>query len=103
MTSSTPLAPLTGDALAAALDTVPLWTERDGAIHRALRFANFAEAFGFMAEIAIVAESRNHHPEWSNVYSQVSITLTTHDAGGITELDFELARAIDSAASGRAD
>ena len=65
-----------------------------GKLHRELRFPDFVRAFGFMTSVALVAESMNHHPEWSNVYGRVTIDLTTHDAGGITALDLELARRI---------
>jgi 4a-hydroxytetrahydrobiopterin dehydratase len=84
----------------AALATLPLWRAADSrdAIVRSLRFADFAEAFGFMARIALVAERMDHHPEWSNVYNRVEIVLTTHDADGVTALDVALAQAIDAAA-----
>ena len=71
---------------------------KDQTLHRELKFPNFAAAFGFMTEIAIVAEKLDHHPEWFNVYNTVTIDLTTHDAGGLTELDVTLATAIDAAA-----
>jgi 4a-hydroxytetrahydrobiopterin dehydratase len=64
-------------------------------IHRELRFADFSEAWGFMNRVALLAESQNHHPEWSNVWNTVRITLSTHDAGGLTGKDVTLARAID--------
>lgn len=85
---------------AAALQDLPAWRAADGrdAIVRGLRFADFAEAFGFMAQIALVAEKLDHHPEWSNVYNRVEVLLETHDAGGVTELDVKLAKAIDAAA-----
>ena len=67
------------------------WELVDGKLHRDFKFGNFVEAFGFMTSAAIEAEKMDHHPEWINVYSKVSVDLTTHDAGGITELDFELA------------
>ncbi len=81
----------------AALAELSGWTLRaDGlAIERKLRFADFAEAFGFMARVAIVAEKADHHPEWFNVYNRVDITLTTHDAGGLSQRDVSLAREID--------
>ncbi|GAK71440.1 4a-hydroxytetrahydrobiopterin dehydratase [Agrobacterium rubi] len=81
------------------------WSLReDGlAIVKAYKFANFAEAFGFMAECALVAEKLNHHPEWSNVYSRVKVCLTTHDSQGVTERDFMLAGAMQKAAGGRSD
>jgi len=81
----------------AALAELSGWTMRDDglAIERTLRFADFAEAFGFMARVAIVAEKADHHPEWFNVYNRVEITLTTHDAGGLSQRDVSLAREID--------
>jgi len=81
----------------AALAELSGWTLRaDGlAIERTLRFADFAEAFGFMARVAIVAEKADHHPEWFNVYNRVEITLTTHDAAGLSQRDVSLAREID--------
>lgn len=76
---------------------VPMWCLVDGreAITRSFRFRDFNEAFGFMSRVALVAEKMNHHPEWSNVYRDVEVTLATHDAGGLTELDFKLARKMD--------
>ena len=72
------------------------WVETDGSLRRDFEFGNFSEAFGFMTRVAMLAESANHHPEWSNVYHRVSITLTTHDAGNtVTEVDRRLAAAID--------
>lgn len=78
------------------------WEVEDGgkAILRTLTFRNFNEAFGFMTRVALSAEKMNHHPEWSNVYNRVSLRLTTHDAGGLTEKDVKLARAVDRAAAG---
>lgn len=77
------------------LSSRPGWDLVDGKLHRELRFDDFVTAFGFMASVAIAAEKMNHHPEWSNVYSTVVVDLSTHDAGGVTELDFELAEKID--------
>lgn len=72
------------------------WTERDGGLHRDFEFANFSEAFAFMTRVAMLAEKRNHHPDWSNSWNKVSISLTTHDAGStVTDGDRELAAAID--------
>ena len=82
-----------------ALETLPKWRVSDGKLHRELKFGNFSEAFGFMAEIALVAERMDHHPEWFNVYSTVRVDLTTHDAGGITKLDVDLATHIDKVAA----
>ena len=67
-------------------------------LHRKLVFSNFIEAFGFMSRVALLAETANHHPEWSNVYNRVEIYLTTHDAGGITDRDFDLAERINALA-----
>lgn len=92
---------LEGGALQTVLAQLPAWTF-DGqrhAIRRALRFADFNAAFGFMTRVALQAERANHHPEWSNVYHRVDIVLTTHDAGGLTERDVALARFIDEAAA----
>jgi 4a-hydroxytetrahydrobiopterin dehydratase len=85
----------------AALALLPAWraAEDRDAILRSLSFADFAEAFGFMARIAVVAEKMDHHPEWSNVYNRVEILLSTHDADGVTQRDVDLARAIDAAAA----
>ena len=78
------------------------WTEVDGrdAITKAFVFANFVEAFAFMTKVAIWAEKWNHHPEWANVYKTVNVTLTTHDADGLTQLDLDLARKMDAIARG---
>jgi 4a-hydroxytetrahydrobiopterin dehydratase len=83
---------LSKDELAAGLNDLPGWTIENEKLRRDFKFANFVEAFGFMASAAIEAEKMNHHPEWFNVYNKVIVDLTTHDAGGITELDFALAR-----------
>lgn len=77
--------------------------EGAGAISKSYKFANFVEAFGFITEAALAAEKLDHHPEWFNVYSRVDVTLNTHDAGGLTELDFKLAARMDKAASRRID
>jgi len=71
------------------------WCVVDGKLHRSFHFADFSEAFGFMTRVALVAERLNHHPEWFNVWDRVVVDLTTHDAGGLTSLDFELARAMN--------
>jgi len=75
----------------AKLSDIPSWAVADGKLHREYKFRDFVQAFGFMTSAALVAESMNHHPEWFNVYSTVNVDLATHDAGGITELDFTLA------------
>ena len=69
---------------------------QDGKLHRELTFGDFAEAFGFMARMAIWAEKMNHHPEWSNVWNRVTIDLITHDVGGLSELDIEFADRVDA-------
>ncbi len=81
-----------------ALDGLPDWDHDEGrdAITRDVAFGDFAEAFGFMTRVAILAEKADHHPEWSNVYNRVRILLTTHDAGGLSHRDVELATAIDA-------
>ena len=84
-----------------AIAILPGWTTAVGerpAIARSLKFADFNTAFAFMTRVALKAEPMDHHPEWSNVYNRVEILLTTHDAGGVTELDLTLARFIDDAA-----
>ncbi len=82
----------------AALVLLPGWTlTRDGlAIERAYTFVDFSAAFAFMTRVALLAEQQDHHPEWSNVYNRVEITLTTHDAGGLSMRDVEMAKAIDA-------
>jgi 4a-hydroxytetrahydrobiopterin dehydratase len=91
---------LTDAAIAEALRALPGWRKLDGrsAINRTYTFADFNQAFGFMARVALVAEKMDHHPEWTNVYKTVSVTLTTHDAGGVSERDLALARRMDQIA-----
>jgi 4a-hydroxytetrahydrobiopterin dehydratase len=86
---------LSPDEIARRLGELEGWTVADGKLHRDLQFANFVDAFGFMARVALLAESSSHHPEWCNVYNLVSIDLSTHDAGGISRHDFELAEKIN--------
>ena len=78
------------------------WDLNEEKLHRKFVFGDFIEAFGFMSRVALLAETANHHPEWSNVYNRVEIYLTTHDAGGITDRDFHLALKIDQLLSGTA-
>ena len=87
---------------AEALDALPDWDYDEGrdAISRSIVFTDFAEAFGFMTQVALIAEKADHHPEWTNVWNRVEITLTTHDAGGLSERDVELAAAIDAILDG---
>lgn len=85
-----------------ALDGLPDWDYDDArdAITRTIVFTDFAEAFGFMTQVALLAERADHHPEWSNVWNRVEILLTTHDAGGLSERDIDLATAIDGILGG---
>ncbi|NJL28674.1 MAG: 4a-hydroxytetrahydrobiopterin dehydratase [Thermoanaerobaculia bacterium] len=71
------------------------WSLAAGKLHRELSFDDFVAAFGFMASVALIAEAMCHHPEWSNVYNRVTLDLSTHDAGGLTALDFEFAARVD--------
>ncbi len=91
---------LTAEARSAAIGQLQGWSDVSGrnAIAKTFTFKNFNEAFGFMARAALVAEKMDHHPEWSNVYKTVNVTLSTHDAGGLTELDVKLAEAMDKIA-----
>lgn len=87
---------LTPTELARQLEELPGWTLANGKLHREYVFADFSEAFGFMARAALAAESMSHHPEWSNVWNRVVVDLTTHDSGGITGDDVELARRMEA-------
>jgi 4a-hydroxytetrahydrobiopterin dehydratase len=89
---------LSTDAINSALTELPGWSIERGKLHRQFQFPSFVEAFGFMSSVALVAESMGHHPEWFNVYNRVTVDLTTHDAGGITNLDVELARKMNALA-----
>ena len=91
---------LSGDARTEALAELDGWTEDESrdAIGKTFELKNFNEAFGFMTRVAMKAERMDHHPEWFNVYKKVVVTLATHDAGGISELDIELAKFMDKAA-----
>ena len=88
-------------AIDRALETLEGWTLDDGKLYREFRFASFSEAFGFMTRTAFVADKLDHHPEWFNVYATVRVHLTTHDAGGLSEVDLELARAMNEIAGTR--
>lgn len=92
------LTPLSTAELNAALPKLKGWSIKDGKLHRELQFKSFVEAFGFMSSVALVAESLGHHPEWFNVYNRVTIDLTTHDAGGLTNKDVELASKVNELA-----
>ena len=85
---------LTEQEINDSLARVPGWELVAGKLHRELTFSSFVEAFGFMSAVALVAESMQHHPEWLNVYNRVVIDLSTHDVGGLSVLDFELAEQI---------
>jgi len=85
----------TPEQLETFLHTHPDWTQEGDFIQRSWEFINFNQAFAFMTQVAIAAEKANHHPDWSNVYNKVTIRLSTHDAGGLTEKDFQLAKRID--------
>jgi 4a-hydroxytetrahydrobiopterin dehydratase len=89
---------LSDDAIHTDLDELEGWALADEKLQREFRFRNFVTAFGFMASAAIEAEKMDHHPEWFNVYNKVVVHLTTHDAGGITELDFQLAKKMNQLA-----
>ncbi|MEM9567086.1 MAG: 4a-hydroxytetrahydrobiopterin dehydratase [Cyanobacteria bacterium P01_E01_bin.34] len=80
------------------LQQLSLWSIQDGKLHKEYQFGSFIEAFGWMSSVALVAESLGHHPEWFNVYSKVVVDLTTHDVGGISNLDFQLASKMDELA-----
>ena len=88
--------------VAEALKQLPGWMLGDGgdAIHKRFTFKNFGEAFAFMTRVAMAAEKLDHHPEWSNVYKTVDVKLSTHDAGGLTELDVKLAKLMDKYSRG---
>lgn len=94
------IARLTAEARIVALAGLPGWVEVPGrdAIRKEFRFKDFNAAFGFMTRVALMAERVDHHPEWTNVWNRVEITLSTHDAGGVTERDVALARFIDTVA-----
>ena len=87
---------LNQEELRASLEQISGWEVKSEKLHREFKFADFAHAFGFMTTAAIFIEKMNHHPEWFNVYNRISVDLTTHDAGGITEKDVKLARLLDS-------
>jgi len=86
---------------AVALAKLPEWASASGCdgIVRTFSFANFVDAFGFMTKVALLAEKADHHPEWSNVYNRVEVVLTTHDAGGLSQRDIDLATALDALAA----
>lgn len=85
---------LADDEIGARMRDLAGWSLVGGKLHRELRFPDFSAAFGFMSRVALAAERMDHHPDWSNVYNRVTIDLETHDAGGLTALDFDLAAEI---------
>jgi len=91
---------LSAEARKSALQGIPGWSEVSGreAIARTFTFKDFNEAFGFMSRAALVAEKNDHHPEWRNVYRTVEVLLSTHDAGGVTQRDIDLAKAMNAIA-----
>lgn len=86
---------LASSQLKSHLKTIPEWKMVRGKLYREFVFKDFKEAFGFMIRTAAIAEAMDHHPEWTNIYKKVKVYLTTHDAGGITELDIKLAKKMD--------
>ena len=95
---------LSAELRKSALQELAGWSELSGrdAIGKTFTFRDFSEAFGFMSRVALAAEKRDHHPEWRNIYKTVEIVLTTHDAGGVTQLDIDLARTMDRIAASTA-
>ncbi len=90
---------LTKDELDSAVEGLPGWSVVNGKLHREYKFSDFTHAFGFMATAATAIEKMNHHPEWFNVYNKVTVDLTTHDSGGITQRDVKLAKLLETFAS----
>jgi len=86
---------LADDVAAARLSALHGWRLEGGGLRREFEFADFSEAFAFMTRVALAAEKLDHHPDWSNVWNRVCVSLTTHDAGGVTDLDFRLASLMD--------
>jgi 4a-hydroxytetrahydrobiopterin dehydratase len=89
---------LSDEQIAALLARLPGWSLDDGKLYRRFEFPDFVSAFAFMTRVALLAEKADHHPEWSNVYNTVEITLATHDVGGLSALDLKLAKKIDQIA-----
>lgn len=92
--------PLSAESIQHGLEALNQWNiDDDGMLAKSFHFDNFIQAFGFMSQVALLAEKMDHHPNWSNVYNRVQVALSTHDAGGLTQKDFSLAMAIDGLAS----
>ena len=87
---------MSADGIDKALESLSGWSLVDGKLHKEFKFKNFVEAFGFMSSVALLAEALDHHPDWHNVYSTVTINLNTHETGGLTNLDVELASKIEA-------
>ena len=87
------------DELRDAVEKLSGWSLENDKLHREFRFQDFSEAFGFMARVALIAESMDHHPEWFNVWNRVVVDLSTHDVGGVTSLDVELAQKMNDIAA----
>lgn len=87
---------LTDDEVAEALSSMPDWTHVEQALARTFSFKNFSEAFAFMTRVAFIAEQTDHHPNWANVYNTVEIAITTHDRGGVTDVDLDFAARVDA-------
>jgi 4a-hydroxytetrahydrobiopterin dehydratase len=85
---------LSEEELAAALRSLVGWSILNGKLHKEFKFSDFVHAFGFMSEVALIAEKMNHHPDWANVYNRVTVDLVTHDLGGISSFDVEFASRI---------
>jgi 4a-hydroxytetrahydrobiopterin dehydratase len=96
-----PIEKATAKEIDSFISTHASWSVVNGKLHRELVFRNFREAFGFMSEVALVAERMNHHPEWCNVYNRVEVNLATHEVDGLTQRDFDLASQMDTIASRR--
>jgi 4a-hydroxytetrahydrobiopterin dehydratase len=93
-----PSTKLTPSEISSQLLKLPDWSVKDGKLHRDYQFPNFSLAIGFMMSAAVLIEKKDHHPEWFNVYNKVTVDLTSHDAGGITARDFDLASALEQIA-----
>lgn len=89
------IAKLSSQSIESKMTEITEWSLSEGKLYRRFVFKDFVEAFGFMSRVALLAETANHHPEWSNVYNRVEVYLTTHDAGGLTDRDFDLAERIN--------
>jgi len=92
---------LSADAVEARLDVLAGWVQQDGKLHREYKFTDFVQAFAFMTAAAIEAEKMDHHPEWFNVYNKVVVDLMTHEVGGISDFDFQLAAKLELLAAKR--